>query len=179
MKAILLVVVLFALIGCATTSSDKAAEKAITVSQSSRGAVVTVSERILFDSGKSALKPEALDLVGSISHILNEKTKRNVLIEGHTDNVGGASFNNKLSEKRAEAVKTALVEKGVKRERLQTQGLGASQPKADNSTDEGRRINRRTEITILGENKDNLKSNGFDLEASLNGVWLKVKQMFQ
>lgn len=165
--------------GCATFSANKDPEKSITVSQTPRGAVVTVSERILFDSGKATLKPDARELVSNISRILNEKTKKDILIEGHTDDVGSTSFNNRLSENRAQAVKLALVNEGVMKERLQTRGLGATEPKADNSTESGRRINRRTEITILGENKDNLQANGMDLEAALNGVWLKLKQMFQ
>jgi hypothetical protein len=180
MRAVSFVVLaIIGLTGCATTSSNKGSEKAITVSQSPRGAVVTVSERILFDTGKSVLKPDALDVLGNISTILNEKTKKDILIEGHTDNLGSTTLNNKLSENRAEAVKVALVARGVRKERLQILGVGATQPKADNATEDGRRINRRTEITILGENKDNLKTDGVDLEAALNGVWLKLKQMFQ
>jgi OOP family OmpA-OmpF porin len=164
---------------CATTSANKNAEKAITVTQTPRGALLTISERILFDSGKSELKPESDEIIKNIAGILNKKTTKNILIEGHTDSIGTSAANQKLSERRAETVKVSLVSNGVNKNRLKTQGLGASRPKMENSTEDGRRINRRTEITILGEDKDNLNTDGIDLEASLNNVWLKFKNLFQ
>ena len=79
--------------------------------------------------------------------MLQENPKLDLIIEGHTDNVGGAKFNLELSRKRAEAVKRWLVDKaGISEVRLATVGYGLSRPIADNSTEEGRAKNRRVEL---------------------------------
>jgi OOP family OmpA-OmpF porin len=72
-----------------------------------------------------------------------------IRIEGHTDNVGSASFNQVLSEKRAMSVKNYLVERGIEPDRLYVDGFGASKPISDNSTQEGKALNRRVEFIIL------------------------------
>lgn len=165
--------------GCATMGNapSNATDKGITVTQTDRGAMVTVSERILFETGKYEIRKETTEILDKLAKVLNERTRKNILVEGHTDNVGSASFNQKLSEQRADAVKMALLDRGVAKGRLQTKGLGLTQPKVSNDTDEGRRINRRVEIVVLGESKDNLGGNSFEL--SLNAVWTKFKQLFQ
>jgi len=72
-------------------------------------------------------------------------------ISGHTDNVGSASYNQKLSESRAKAVVDYLLKKGVDASRLEYKGYGFEQPVASNKTEEGRQQNRRTEFKILGK----------------------------
>lgn len=138
------VVACFALLaGCATTSgkgdatTDSASRKAVKVTQTSKGALITSDERILFDTGKAEIKPDGKIFVERVSKILQEKTKANVTIEGHTDNVGSQAANQQLSERRANAVRAALIQTGVDGKRITAKGLGFSQPVGDNSTPEG------------------------------------------
>ena len=91
-----------------------------------------------------------------MASILKNKTKANLVIEGHTDNVGTAALNQQLSERRAAAVRDALAKHGVAAGRMQVQGFGLSRPVADNGTPEGRQTNRRTELIVLGETEANI-----------------------
>jgi outer membrane protein OmpA-like peptidoglycan-associated protein len=140
--------------GQATDAGE--AKKAIRLSQVPRGAMITSDERILFDTGKSAIKPDGQIFLDRVATILKEKTKANVQIEGHTDNVGSAPKNLQLSQERAIAVKQGFVSRGVMASRIQTNGFGMSNPVADNASEEGRQANRRTEIIVLGESLDRL-----------------------
>ena len=103
-----------------------------------------------FDFNKSALKAEGRakldDLVGKIKGISLEV----IIAVGHTDSVGSDAYNQKLSVKRAEAVKAYLVTKGIEKNRVYTEGKGEKQPVADNKTAEGRAKNRRVEIEVVG-----------------------------
>lgn len=91
--------------------------------------------------------PGSETALSQIAKVLQENPKLELIIEGHTDNVGGAQFNLELSRKRAEAVKRWLVDKvGISEVRLTTVGYGLSRPIADNSTEEGRAKNRRVEL---------------------------------
>lgn len=111
---------------------------------------VTFAADAFFDFDKSVLKPEAraklTDLV--------EKTKgvnlEVIIAVGHTDAIGSGSYNQKLSVRRAEAVKNFLVSKGVERNRVYTEGKGLTQPVADNKTSQGRAKNRRVEVEVVG-----------------------------
>lgn len=147
------------LAGCAsqnTTTSDASKRKAVTVVQTPRGAMITSDERVLFDSGKSNIKAEGQVFIERVATILKEKTKANVSVEGHTDNTGTADLNMRLSEARAQSVRSALVKAGVDSKRITAKGLGFSNPVADNATPEGRLANRRTEILVLGEKLENI-----------------------
>jgi len=101
---------------------------------------------ILFDTGKSSIKSESQPIVDEIYNLLNINAALKVSIEGHTDNVGDAAANKKLSEARARAIMDALIAKGIKKERLSSAGWGQEKPVADNRTEEGRAKNRRVEI---------------------------------
>ena len=111
---------------------------------------VTYAADAFFDFDKSALKAEGRakldDLVGKIKGISLEV----IIAVGHTDSVGSDSYNQKLSVKRAEAVKAYLVTKGIEKNRVYTEGKGEKQPVADNKTSEGRAKNRRVEIEVVG-----------------------------
>ncbi len=111
---------------------------------------VTYASDAFFDFNKSALKAEGRakldDLVGKIKAISLEV----IISSGHTDSVGGDAYNQKLSVKRAEAVKAYLVTKGIEKNRVYTEGKGEKQPVADNKTAEGRAKNRRVEIEVVG-----------------------------
>jgi outer membrane protein OmpA-like peptidoglycan-associated protein len=111
---------------------------------------VIVLENIVFDYGKSVLKPESFPELILVSNFLNEHPNFHVEISGHTDSVGDDQENFKLSEARAEAVVKYIHEKGlVTRERLVHVGYGETQPKFSNDTDEGRQKNRRVELKIV------------------------------
>jgi OOP family OmpA-OmpF porin len=111
---------------------------------------VTFAADAFFDFGKSTLKPEAKakldDLVAKTAGVNLEV----IIAVGHTDNVGGDAYNQKLSVSRAEAVKAYLVSKGIEKNRVYTEGKGEKQPVADNKTAEGRAKNRRVEIEVVG-----------------------------
>lgn len=139
-------------------AADTAAveKKAVRLSQTPRGAMISSDDRILFDTGKSAIKPDGEVFLDRVVVILKEKTKANVIVEGHTDNVGSAQANLALSQARAAAVKQGFLARGLADTRIQTQGFGMSNPVAENATADGRQANRRTEIIVLGESMDKL-----------------------
>jgi OOP family OmpA-OmpF porin len=111
---------------------------------------VTYAADAFFDFDKSVLKPEGKakldDLVGKIQGINLEV----IIAVGHTDSIGTDAYNQKLSVRRAEAVKAYLVSKGIEKNRVYTEGKGEKQPVADNKTAEGRAKNRRVEIEVVG-----------------------------
>ena len=111
---------------------------------------VTYAADAFFDFDKAVLKPEGRakldDLVGKVKDINLEV----IIAVGHTDAVGTDSYNQKLSVKRAEAVKSYLVSKGIEKNRVYTEGKGEKQPVADNKTAQGRAKNRRVEIEVVG-----------------------------
>jgi len=111
---------------------------------------VTYAADAFFDFDKAVLKPEGKakldDLVGKVKGINLEV----IIAVGHTDSVGTDAYNQKLSVRRAEAVKAYLVSKGIEKNRVYTEGKGEKQPVADNKTAEGRAKNRRVEIEVVG-----------------------------
>ena len=108
-----------------------------------------VLKNIFFDTGKSTLRPESDLEIGKLEQILRENPTMVVEVSGHTDNVGGAEYNKKLSADRAKAVVTSLVSKGIDAKRMVSAGYGMDRPIADNKTEEGRQLNRRTEFKII------------------------------
>jgi len=119
-------------------------------SENSRGTVFTLGETS-FASGKAELRPVTADQINKLLDFLKKNPNRYMLIEGHTDSTGSESLNLSISRQRAEAVKSVLVSKGVRADRIKAKGYGESRPVADNSTEEGRRKNRRVEIIVLNE----------------------------
>ena len=105
--------------------------------------------QIVFESGSAILKPESDAALNQLKQYMDETPRVTKLrIEGHTDNVGQAAANETLSGQRALAIKAALVAKGVAKERLLAVGFGQSKPIADNTTEEGKAKNRRTEFHV-------------------------------
>jgi outer membrane protein OmpA-like peptidoglycan-associated protein len=113
-----------------------------------------VLKNIFFDTGKSELKPESLSELEKVKTLLTENASIKMQINGHTDNTGNPETNKALSLQRAEAVMRYLVENGVDAGRLSAKGFGAERPLVSNDDEqEGREINRRTEIEIIEATK--------------------------
>ncbi|WP_418497688.1 OmpA family protein [Flagellimonas sp.] len=104
---------------------------------------------ILFDTGKSSIKAESTSVMVDIIQILNEYPNAKFTVEGHTDSVGSESLNQKLSEERANSVRSFLIDKGISSSRLTAIGYGEAKPIATNNTAAGRKQNRRVEINLV------------------------------
>lgn len=138
----------------AITAAPKAAAAApapaAAAAQPAAASKVTYAADAFFDFDKSVLKAEGKakldDLVAKIKAINLEV----IIAVGHTDSVGTDAYNQKLSVRRADAVKAYLVTKGIEKNRVYTEGKGETQPVADNKTTEGRSKNRRVEIEVVG-----------------------------
>ena len=127
--------------------------KELNARQTDRGLVLTLGD-VLFESGKAKLLPGSKRAIDQLSAFLKEHPKREVLIEGHTDNVGSETYNIDLSLRRAEAVANALEAQGIDARRIHTRGYGEIYPVATNKTAAGRQQNRRVEIVILEPGAD-------------------------
>ena len=102
-----------------------------------------------FDTGKAVVKPKYNNEIKKVADFIKEHPDTKVMINGHTDNVGGKKYNLNLSQKRAEAIKKVMVKKfNISADRINTKGFGYSKPIASNSTKEGRQKNRRVEATV-------------------------------
>lgn len=109
---------------------------------------LTFKSDTLFDVDSSTLKPGAYDEMNRVASVLQQYPQTSIRIAGHTDSTGSEAYNQQLSERRAMSVKNALSSMGVNSMRMSTIGYGETQPVADNSTEYGRQLNRRVEITI-------------------------------
>lgn len=117
------------------------------------GIQITMSSGILFDFDSFALKAAAREELTGMAKVLNKYPDTQLLVEGHTDNVGRASYNQTLSEQRAASVADFLRTNSVASSRITQVGRGFDAPVADNSTAEGRSLNRRVEIAIIADEK--------------------------
>lgn len=115
--------------------------------QTPQGYVITVGN-VLFQTGKAALAPGAQPTMDRLAAFLNKNPDQRVRIDGYTDSQGSENANLALSQRRADAVRAALVSRGVDSSRIATHGNGEASPVADNSTAEGRQMNRRVEILV-------------------------------
>jgi OOP family OmpA-OmpF porin len=134
--------------GCDGAIAAKAAAPA------NAAAKVTLNADALFDFDKSALKPAAITSLNSLAGKVKSLTLEVIVAVGHTDSVGTDAYNQKLSIRRAEAVKKHLVSQGIEAKRIYVEGKGESQPVADNKTAEGRSKNRRVQIEAIGTRKN-------------------------
>ena len=115
--------------------------------QTERGMVLTLGD-VLFDTGRAQLKPGAMRTLDQLATFLRENPQRTVEIEGYTDSVGSEDMNQALSERRANAVKSALMDRGIAINRIAARGFGEMNPVASNDTAAGRQQNRRVEVVI-------------------------------
>jgi outer membrane protein OmpA-like peptidoglycan-associated protein len=116
-----------------------------------RGLVLTLGD-VLFDTGKAELNSGASRKLDQLAQFLSEHPDRRVQIDGFTDSIGSDAFNQELSRRRADSVKSALLNRGVSSSRIGTEGYGKAYPVANNSDSGGRQLNRRVEVVIGGDN---------------------------
>ena len=113
---------------------------------------LTLKDAINFETGKDNILPKSNRILDSIAQILKSNADLpRVRVEGHTDNVGSATYNRDLSQRRAQSVVNALVKRGIAVEKLLPVGYGFDRPVASNESAKGRALNRRVEFTILRE----------------------------
>jgi len=123
-------------------------ETGVTVAKVNNNLLLTLPEETAFKSSKSVLSEDMKEVLDQISETLMTYPNLDAVIKGHTDNIGPEEFNQKLSEERAIAVSTYLMDKGIESSRLEALGLGSYEPIDDNDTIEGQMANRRIDITI-------------------------------
>jgi outer membrane protein OmpA-like peptidoglycan-associated protein len=136
--------------------ADKRAAKATadlaafaSVKQDPRGLVITLSGGVLFVSNKSDLMPSAQIKLNQVAEALtSQDSESKIVVEGYTDSQGGPSYNQDLSQRRAQSVREYLVSRGIASDRITSEGYGLNKPVADNATAEGRANNRRVEIVV-------------------------------
>jgi outer membrane protein OmpA-like peptidoglycan-associated protein len=144
----------------AKMARDQAAQKsaalqaevdALKAKPTDRGLVLTLGD-VLFDTGRAELSPGAARNLDQLVQFLTEHPDRRVEIDGYTDSVGTDAYNRDLSQRRADAVKSVLVSRGIDPMRIATQGYGKEFAIASNSDSGGRQLNRRVEVVIGGDN---------------------------
>ena len=128
--------------------------KELNAKKTDRGMVITLGD-VLFNTNQAQLSAGGINNVTKLAGFLKKYPQRKVLIEGHTDSTGSASYNQALSERRAEAVQKALAELGIDGGRIAMRGYGESSPVANNETAAGRQLNRRVEI-VLSDDSGNI-----------------------
>jgi outer membrane protein OmpA-like peptidoglycan-associated protein len=111
---------------------------------------IELKQTVFFEFNKATIKPVSFALLNEVAQAMQDTPSITVEVQGHTDSIGNDAFNLKLSQRRAESVRTYLVKRGVRFERMIAKGYGESVPIADNRTAEGRAQNRRVEFVITG-----------------------------
>jgi len=117
------------------------------------GIKITFDTGILFDVNKAELRAEAKDNLGNLATTLQKYDDTEILVQGHTDATGSSGHNQTLSEGRAMGVSRELRGRGIQAQRIQVEGMGETQPAADNESDLGRQANRRVEVAIYANEK--------------------------
>jgi len=121
--------------------------------QTERGTVLTLGGDVLFDTGRADLKPGAARSIEQIAAFLGEHPERRVQVEGFTDSQGGDDYNLELSQRRADAVAMAIIQRGIDAQRVRAMGFGEQFPKASNNSDGSRQLNRRVEIIVANDDQ--------------------------
>ncbi|MFC0709592.1 OmpA family protein [Azorhizophilus paspali] len=125
-------------------------QEELQASHTERGTLVTFGD-VLFDYNRAELKPGGMHNVQKLADFLRASPQRQVIVEGYTDSSGSDAYNRDLSERRAGAVRIALIKMGIDPRRIATQGYGKDYPVASNASPTGRAMNRRVEVTISDE----------------------------
>lgn len=127
---------------------DELRATGVSVTRQGNNIILNMPEDITFSTGSSQIKPGFYRTLDSVSTVLRKYDRTTVLVHGHTDSVGGTSYNQGLSERRASSVSGYLANRGVSPGRLVPQGFGETRPIASNDSAAGRAQNRRVEIHI-------------------------------
>jgi outer membrane protein OmpA-like peptidoglycan-associated protein len=135
---------------------DRGAMRGYGFRQTRLGATMTMQEDVLFRTDSAELRPGAIEKLRPLARYLRANPGVRVAIIGHTDSRGTDAHNQALSERRAESVRNAFDEMDVTRARFRVEGHGESEPVATNATAAGMRLNRRVEVTLLGQRADQL-----------------------
>lgn len=125
-----------------------AASQAVNVERQGQALDLSFNGDITFDTNSATIRSGLYPELDRVSQILVNYPQTTILVEGHTDNTGKAAYNQTLSEKRAASVRNAFMQRGVDGSRITAVGRGQTMPIADNSTAEGRRLNRRVDVHI-------------------------------
>lgn len=120
--------------------------------------LVNLPDGVTFDVGSATLKPAFRSTLNDVAASLKQYPNSLIDVYGHTDSTGSDSFNQGLSERRAQTVANYMTSQGVNTARIRWQGFGETMPVADNSTEEGRRLNRRVEIKIIPISQDEINA---------------------
>jgi len=121
----------------------------VSVTRNGDNIILNMPSNITFEVDKSYVKPNFVEVLGSVALVLKEYKSTMIEVAGHTDSSGSDSYNQMLSQQRAQAVSNVLINNGVQPVRIDTVGYGESRPIASNSTAEGKQQNRRVELTLL------------------------------
>jgi outer membrane protein OmpA-like peptidoglycan-associated protein len=133
------------------TSQLETQLKELNAKKTERGLVITLGD-VLFDTNKAQLKSGSTRSLQKLADFLKQYPQRKARVEGYTDSTGGTDYNQALSDRRAKAVRTSLVDMGISNDRISTQGYGEESPVASNDTATGRQLNRRVEIVLSDDN---------------------------
>ena len=125
--------------------------KELNAKKTERGLVITLGD-VLFDTNKAQLKSGGSRSLQKLADFLKQYPQRKARVEGYTDSTGGADYNQALSDRRANAVRTSLVDMGISNDRITTHGYGEESPVASNDTAASRQLNRRVEIILSDDN---------------------------
>ena len=112
---------------------------------------IEIKQTVYFDTNKATIKPVSFALLNEVGQALKDNPKIKVEVQGHTDSQGNDDFNLKLSQRRAESVRTYLIKQGISSDRMTAKGYGENVPIADNRTADGRSQNRRVEFVITAK----------------------------
>ncbi len=139
-------------LGAATdeTARLRAELEGLQAKQTERGMVLTLGD-VLFATGQTDIRPGAMLTVDRLAEFLRAHATLQVMIEGHTDSVGDGTYNQNLSQRRSDAVRAALVARGVANDHIRSRGMGENYPSASNDSAGGRQQNRRVEIIFSDE----------------------------
>jgi outer membrane protein OmpA-like peptidoglycan-associated protein len=112
---------------------------------------IELKQTVHFATAKSIIMPDSFAMLNEVAEVLKKRAEIRVRIEGHTDSRGGMKYNMKLSQSRADSVRTYLIKEGVDPSHMESRGFGPTQPLADNRTEKGREQNRRVEFIITSQ----------------------------
>ncbi len=121
----------------------------VSVTRSGDNIILNLPGNITFAVDRSDVKPDFVEILGSVALVLNEYKSTMIEVAGHTDSTGSESYNQLLSQQRAQSVSSVLMRNGIAAVRIDTVGYGETRPVASNNTPDGRQQNRRVELTLL------------------------------